>query len=195
MDVQDREGRPMLERQTYLAFALTFALAANGAFAAEAEHEQHHPAATPPAAAAGMPGMPMEPKPGQSGNMPMMGMMQMMMGQNGMVGHVEGRIAFLKAELKITDAQQPLWEAIADAMRANAKEMTETPHGMAMMDGSGTLPEKLAAREKAMAAHLEALRRLRSAFDPLYAALSIDQKTTADGLMIGPMGVMGMRMM
>jgi hypothetical protein len=42
---------------------------------------------------------------------------------------------------------------------------------------------------------LEALRRLRSAIDPLYAALSIDQKKTADDLMIGPMGVMGMGMM
>jgi hypothetical protein len=190
----------MLERQTYLLLALTFALAANGAFAAEAEHEQHHPAATPPATAAtqtpAMPGMPMGSMPGQSGNMPMMGMMQMMMGHNGMAGHVEGRIAFLKTELKITDAQEPLWNAVADAMRANAKEMAEMPHGMAMMmDGSGTLPEKLAAREKAMAEHLDALRRLRSAFDPLYAALSIDQKKTADGLMIGPMGVMGMGMM
>jgi len=125
----------------------------------------------------------------------MMGMMQMMMGQNGMAGHVEGRIAFLKTELKITDAQQPLWNAVADAMRANAKELAEMPHGMAMMDGSGTLPEKLAVREKAMAAHLGALRRLRSAIDPLYAALSIDQKKTADGLMIGPMGVMVMGMM
>ena len=189
----------MLERQTYLAFALTFALAANGAFAAEAEHEQHHPAATPPAAAAtqtpAMPGMPMGSTQDQSGNMPMVGIMQMMMGHDGIAGHVEGRIAFLKAELKITDAQEPLWNAVADAMRANAKEMTEMPHGRAMMGGSATLPEKLAAREKAMAAHLDALRRLRAAFDPIYAALSVDQKKTADGLMIGPMGVMVMGMM
>ena len=38
-----------------------------------------------------------------------------MMGQNGMAGHVEGRIAFLKTELKITEAQQPLWDGVADA--------------------------------------------------------------------------------
>ena len=31
-------------------------------------------------------------------------------------GHVEGRIAFLKTELKITDAQMPLWNAVADAI-------------------------------------------------------------------------------
>ena len=50
-----------------------------------------------------------------AGGMPMMDMMRMMMGQGGMPmmaamsGHVEGRLAFLKTELKITDAQLPLW--------------------------------------------------------------------------------------
>jgi len=128
--------------------------------------------------------------------MPMMGMMQMMMGQNGMVGHLEGRIAFLKAELHITDAQQPLWNAVAEAIRGNAKSMTDMPHGMGMIGGaSGTLPEKLAAHEKMLTAHLDGMRKLRTAFDPLYAALNADQKKMADSLMIGPMGVMGMGMM
>ena len=45
------------------------------------------------------------PAPRPSGGM--MGMMGMM----GMGGHTEGRIAFLKAELKITDAQTPQWNA------------------------------------------------------------------------------------
>jgi len=48
-----------------------------------------------------------------AGGTPMMGMMRMMMGQDGMfgmpttaamAGHVEGQLAFLKTELKITDA-------------------------------------------------------------------------------------------
>ncbi len=189
----------MHQRKSWLSLAVALALAATGAFAAEAEREQHHPGATPPAAAANpapsMPGMPMAGTPGTSGNMPMMGMMQMMMGQSGMAGHAEGRIAFLKAELKITDPQQPLWNVVADAMRANANDMADMPHGMAMMGGSGTLPEKLAAHEKMLATHLDGLRKLRTAFDPLYAALNADQKKTADSLMIGPMGVMGMGMM
>lgn len=189
----------MHHREIRLSLVLALALAATGTFAAEAERDQHHPGTTPPAAAANpapsMPGMPMTGMPGGAGNMPMMGMMQMMMDQNGMAGHVEGRIAFLKAELKITDAQQPLWNPVADAMRANAKSMGDMPHGIAMMGGSGTLPEKLATREKTMTAHLDGLRKLRSAFDPLYAALSADQKKAADSLMIGPMGVMGMGMM
>jgi len=151
------------------------------------------PAGTGSPSAQGMPmsGMPMGAMSGGSGGMPMMGMMQMMMG--GMTGHVEGRIAFLKTELKITDAQQPLWSAVADAMRASAKDMAAM---MPTMQSTGTLPEKLAAREKAMTAHLEALRKLKAAVEPLYATLSDDQKKTADQLMIGPMGMMmGMGMM
>ena len=119
--------------------------------------------------------------------MPMMGMMQMMMGQGGVAGHIEGRVAFLKTELKITDAQLPLWNAVADAMRASAQDIG-MPNCMSMTQSSGTLPEKLAAREKAMRGHLEALRKLTAAVEPLYAALSDGQKKTADALLIGPIG-------
>jgi hypothetical protein len=182
-----------MDRKTCLSLAIALALAAAGAFAAESERDAHHPGPTPPAAMT-IPGMPMSRMSGTTGSMPMMDMMQMMMGQNGMAGHVEGRIAFLKAELKITDAQQPLWNGVADAIRSNAKDMTGMPHGTAM-GGSGALPENLASQEKMLVAHLDAMRRLRTAFDPLYAALRADQKKTADGLMIGPMGVMGMGMM
>jgi hypothetical protein len=184
-------------QKTCLSFALFLALAATGALAADAERDQHHPGTTPPAAtgAAGKSAMPMGSMPGNAGNMPMTGMMQMMMGQNGMAGHVEGRIAFLKTELKINDAQQPLWNAVADAIRANAKAMSGMPNGMPMMGAAATLPEKLATHEKMMAAHLDSLRKLKVAVEPLYAAWSADQKKTADELMVGPMGMMGMGMM
>src|SRR5690242_3257145 len=39
--------------------------------------------------------------------------------------HIEGRIAYLKTELKITDAQQPQFDAVANAMRDNAKAMRD----------------------------------------------------------------------
>src|SRR5713101_6815462 len=35
--------------------------------------------------------------------------------------HIEGRIAYMKAELKISDAQAPQFERVAQAMRDNAK--------------------------------------------------------------------------
>ena len=153
------------------------------------------------AAASGMPGMPMMGMGREGGmqGMPMMGMMRQMMGEGGMMGgmpmgsmpmmagRAEGRIAFLKAELKITEAQLPLWNAVADAIRANAQT------GAGMMDGltsAGKLPDRLAAREKTMNAQLEALRKFKGVVEPLYAALSDEQKKTADELLMSPMGMM-----
>src|SRR5580692_4940253 len=42
--------------------------------------------------------------------------------------HTEGRIAFLKAELKITDAQLSAWNSFADTMRANSAESEQLRH-------------------------------------------------------------------
>jgi hypothetical protein len=182
----------MLQRKICVSLIVALALTAAPAVGQQQEHDQHHPAGTPPAAAApGMSGGAMA----GAGDMPMMGMMRMM-GRDGMslmgamAGHVEGRLAFLKTELKITDAQLPLWNAVADVIRANAKGMGEMSGGMMGSEQTATLPEKLALREKMMAAHLEALRKFKSAVDPLYAALSEGQKKTADQLLIGPMGMM-----
>ena len=128
---------------------------------------------------------------------PAAGMMCGMMRQGGMGGmpmdgmpmmadRTEGRLAFLKTELKITDAQLPLWNAVADAIRANAKT------GMGMMDNmsQGSLSERLTAREKTLTAQTEALRKFKSAVDPFYAALNDEQKKTADQLLMSPMGMM-----
>ena len=172
-------------------------LVAGPAFAQQPQdHEQHHPPGTPPAAAgSGMPGGMMS----GAGEMPMMNMMRMMMGEDGMTGmpmmaamtgHIEGRLAFLKTELKITDAQLLLWNAVADAIRANAKGMGAMAEGMMGGTQGATLPDKLATREKMLTARLEALRKLKAAVDPLYASLSDEQKTTADELIMGPMGMM-----
>ncbi len=133
--------------------------------------------------------------------MPMMGTMGMMMGHGGMdhfammatamSEHVEGRLAFLKTELKITDAQLPLWNNFAQAVRDNGKAMASMMQGgMIGMNQSVTIPDKLAIRERMMTAHLEALRKLKTAVDPLYAAFTDEQKKAADQLMLSPMGMM-----
>ena len=179
----------MRHRKIWGSLVLMLALIAGTALAQQPQHDEHHP----PAATAGpeMPG-----GMAGAGDMSMMGMMRMMMGRDGMsmmgamARHVEGRLAFLKTELKITDAQLPLWNAVADAMRANAKTMGDIAGGMMGSSQTATLPDKLALREKMMTAHLEALRKFKAAVDPLYAALGDEQKKTADELLIGPMGMM-----
>ena len=68
-----------------------------------------------------------------------------MMGQGGfgpgmcaaMASHVDGRLAYLKAELKITDAQQPLWKAYAAASRDNAQGMQARCTAMMSSKGAG----------------------------------------------------------
>src|SRR5215472_2090905 len=168
----------MRRPKVYASLAVMVALLGAPAFAQHQEHEQHHSAGTPPATGMQSQGMP-------GGAMAGMAMM---------TGHVEGRLAFLKTELKITDAQLPLWNAVADAIRANGKSMSEMMSG-GMMGSSqtATLPEKLALREKMMTRQLEALWKFKAAVDPLYAALSPEQKKSADELLMGPMG-MGMMM-
>jgi hypothetical protein len=56
-------------------------------------------------------------------------------GHDGRHGHdewrrVEGRIAFLRTELKITDARSSAWNAFADALRTNAKSLGEVRASM-----------------------------------------------------------------
>lgn len=182
----------MLYRKTCASLVLALALAGIPALAEESKNDPHHPAAS---GATPTPGMPMGMAGGQMPGMGMMG--QGMMGQDGMGGmrvmaeHVEGRLAFLKAELKITDAQLPLWNAFAEAMRDNAKAMQGMQGGMMMgMNQAATLPDKLALREKMLGGRLDAVRKLKAAADPLYVALSADQKKTADEIMVSPMGMM-----
>ena len=124
-----------------------------------------------------------------------MGMMQNMMGmmsaRSGMMGsHFEGRLASLKADLKITEAQTKLWNAFAAALRSSAESMTGM-YGQMMRSGPAVpLPERLALMDTQMAAHLANLENVKQALDSLYATFSPEQKKRADRTMIGPMGMM-----
>jgi hypothetical protein len=117
-------------------------------------------------------------------------MMTMLSAQNGMmVSHAEGRIAALKTDLGITEAQTPQWDRFAGALRAMAESMNGM-YGQMMQPGTKALSVRLAAQEQRLSAHLASLKALKDALGPLYASLSEGQKKIADGLMIGPMGMM-----
>ena len=109
-----------------------------------------------------------------------------------MGSHIEGRLAYLKAELKITDSQEALWTAYTGAMRENAPSMSSRCTAMMAQGQSAalSLPDRLDRHEQFMAAHLDALRAMNKALKPLYAALSEVQKKAADQLFWGPMGMM-----
>lgn len=144
---------------------------------------------------------------GDSGNDTLMG--PWMMGRNGMMpitgwngkgasmctmmtGHIEGRLAYLKTELKITEAQESLWNAYASAARDNAESMIA--HCTSMMGQGGattlSLPDRLDQHEQFMAAQLDALRAMDKTLKPLYATFSDPQKEAANQMIWGPMGMM-----
>src|SRR5260370_14412801 len=175
-----------------------------------ADHDAHHPdqkeapAATQPTPPAGQPrtggsegmkggGGMMEMMAGKmpmmdmmAGKMPMMDMMQMMrqsgagMDDMATIDHVEGRIAFLRTELKITDAQTGAWNAFADVLRTNAKNLSEVRASMMPQAGaSQNLVDRLALQEKWLAARLEGTRAIKSALTNLRSTPSDEQKKTA----------------
>jgi hypothetical protein len=104
--------------------------------------------------------------------------------------HVECRIAFLKTELKITDAQKPHWDAFADALRAIAKTHQAMHEQMTKGDMPSSWPERLAFQQKALSTRLNSLNALEAAAKPLYASLADEQRKLADQLLSGPMGMM-----
>jgi predicted lipid-binding transport protein (Tim44 family) len=109
-----------------------------------------------------------------------------------MAGHIDGRLAYLKAELKITEAQEQLWKSYAAASRDNTNTMLARCTTMMNRHSGSTasLPDRLDQNEQLMAAHLDAMRAMNKALKPFYAALSDDQKKTADEILWGPMGMM-----
>jgi len=98
--------------------------------------------------------------------------------------HVEGWIAFLKAELKITDAQAPAFESVAQVMRENVKDMARLHEQYgADRDKPMTAVDRLEARVKFGELHTQHEQRFLAAFKPLYDSLSPEQKQTADALL------------
>lgn len=197
---------PMLAATLLLTFLGTSAFAQS-----PAEHQGHHPDQTDTQAT--RPSTPSEtprdtgPSQGKMGgrmmmggnmHMPMKGMMRQSGGDcmSGMetIDHVEGRIAFLRAELKITDAQSSAWNAFADALRANARTLGELRTSLTSQSGSGsaTLADRLSWQEKWLSARLEATRAMKTALVNLAGSFSDEQRNIADDLLAPNMGMMPM---
>ncbi|MBR0914601.1 Spy/CpxP family protein refolding chaperone [Bradyrhizobium japonicum] len=209
-------------RALTLAAALLVSAIGHSAWAqSDAEHQGHHPdqkeqqkQPEPKAAQPDKAGSQRMPGAGMMGggmmdmmgaNTPMSDMMRMMgmmrqSGGDGMGGmetidRVEGRIAFLRTELKITEAQTSAWNAFADALRTNAKTIGAMRGSMMMPQqgtGSPDLVEKLSLQEKWLAARLDGTRAMKSALSNLAGTFSEEQKKTADELLAPHMGMMPM---
>jgi hypothetical protein len=105
--------------------------------------------------------------------------------------HIEGRIAFLQAELHITADQMALWNAVADVLRQNDQAAraawAELGHDS---DDDVAAIDRLAAMQKLAETRAQNLGKLLAAVKPLYAAMSVDQKKNADELLASRFGRM-----
>lgn len=123
------------------------------------------------------------------------GMMQKMI--CGFADKLDGRLAFLKAELKLTDAQATVWSTFETAWKAAAQAALAKCDAMnAHMDmdhGDMGVIGKLSMMETHMVDHLEVVRAQKSALEPLFKALTDEQKKTANETLSGVMKV-GMQM-
>jgi Spy/CpxP family protein refolding chaperone len=118
-----------------------------------------------------------------------------MMGGHGMMGGnlkaaMEGRLAYLKTALEITDAQAAVWKAYEDASRANVQSMQMARETMIKAMQSGSALDRMQARITMMQARLDAMKALQPATEALYKALSPEQQKTADTLLGRGRGMM-----
>lgn len=98
--------------------------------------------------------------------------------------YIEGRIAFLKAVLKITPAQEASWDKVAAAMRENVREMQQMfERQQATRGHPQTAIERLKLRVEFAQLRVNQTRRFLDALQPLYANFSPDQKAIADDLL------------
>ena len=99
--------------------------------------------------------------------------------------HIEGRIAYVQAELHITADQMPLWNAVADVLRQNDQAMRSAWSDMRQNgdDEDATALDRLTKMQQMAELRAQGLGKLLTAVKPLYAALSDDQKKNADELL------------
>jgi hypothetical protein len=95
---------------------------------------------------------------------------------------IDGRIAFLKAELKITPTQEAQWQQVEAAMRENAKQLDQTITTARQNRSNMDAVQGLELREQFAKVRADNDARLLAAFKPLYASLSPDQQQMANQL-------------
>jgi hypothetical protein len=100
---------------------------------------------------------------------------------------VEARLAYAKTALKITDAQQPQWDAYANQVRKIAQDL-EQRFKARRSEGQSGRPQAqqlnaIERLERAQSFHAAAITRINQILaveKPLYAALSPEQQKVAD---------------
>ena len=93
---------------------------------------------------------------------------------------VEARIKQLHDQLKITAAQEPQWNAVAQAMRDDAQAMQSAIEKLRQNRAQATAIDELRGYQEVTETHVAGLQKLIPAFQALYDTMSAEQKKNAD---------------
>ena len=95
---------------------------------------------------------------------------------------VEARIKDLHKRLKITDAQKPQWDALAQVMRDNAQAMVDLQKQRVADVQSMNAVDVVKSYAEVIQAHADGMKKFIPAFEALYNSLSDAQKKIADSM-------------
>jgi len=95
---------------------------------------------------------------------------------------IEARIKSLHTRLKITAAQEPQWQQVAQVMRDNAATVEKLVNERNAKLKTMTAVDNLQTYTDVAQAHADGLKKLVPVFDTLYASMSDEQKKVADGV-------------
>jgi periplasmic protein CpxP/Spy len=93
---------------------------------------------------------------------------------------VETHITQLRAQLRITPAEQPQWNQFAQVMRENARAMDQAFMRRAQQYPTMNAVQNMQSYEQISATHAADMQRLVPAFEALYNAMPAPQKRVAD---------------
>jgi Cache 3/Cache 2 fusion domain/LTXXQ motif family protein len=104
--------------------------------------------------------------------------------QSDLDARVEGRLAYAKAFLGITDSEVAAWKAYEDVSRANVRSLEAAQRAMIDAERTGSAIDRMHAQTAMMQAQLDARKALLPATEALYKALTPEQQERADALLL-----------
>ena len=104
--------------------------------------------------------------------------------QSDLDARVEGRLAYAKTLLGITDGEAAAWKAYEGVSRANVQSMQAAQRAMITAEQSGSAIDRMHAQTGMMQARLDAMKALQPATEALYKALTPEQRERADVVLL-----------
>ena len=104
--------------------------------------------------------------------------------QDDLQARVEGRLAYAKTLLGISDREAAAWKAYEDVSRANVQSLRAAGQAMMIAEQLGSAIDRMHAQTSIMQARLDAMKALQPATETLYKALTPEQRERADAVLL-----------